>query len=308
MMKWSLKNEELMTLGLCLLVAVFVWIVGSIALKYFPHPHARNSFPIERRGRHASLKYHSLRTVVIIDPGHGGTDPGTLGVVNGHFVSEARYAYDVALRVRDLVKARGWVPVLTRYNDEMTGPDQASVNVILPFAGKNDCFTSDGKMVRSRVVGMKERLAIVSQTLKKYRWYHIVFVSIHFDNEPDKDMHGVHVIGPRDHLELASALETSFGREHRLRESHGAPYLPLMINGDKSHGVRNLYILDGENNPVRDRALIELGNFDNVHDLYSIRLPDTRQAEAALIVAGIAKFRCNSLCRKTLHPGVSAPG
>ena len=58
--------------------------------------------------------------VVVIDPGHGGTDPGVC--VDG--VAEADVALDVAARVEGRLAATGVVAVLTR--GAMSGPDIAS--------------------------------------------------------------------------------------------------------------------------------------------------------------------------------------
>jgi len=56
--------------------------------------------------------------VVVLDPGHGGTDPG----VTGYGLTEAEIALDVATRVQGRLAAIGVSPVLTRGAD--SGPDE----------------------------------------------------------------------------------------------------------------------------------------------------------------------------------------
>jgi N-acetylmuramoyl-L-alanine amidase len=51
---------------------------------------------------------------IVIDPGHGGRDPGALGAG----VSEAEVVLDVALRLEKLLRAAGVEVVLTRRTDE----------------------------------------------------------------------------------------------------------------------------------------------------------------------------------------------
>jgi N-acetylmuramoyl-L-alanine amidase len=57
---------------------------------------------------------------VVIDPGHGGHDPGALGPG----ITEAKVVVDVALRLENLLKAAGVDVVLTRRTDEYLPPEE----------------------------------------------------------------------------------------------------------------------------------------------------------------------------------------
>ncbi len=57
--------------------------------------------------------------VVVIDPGHGGPDPGTVG-----YIREKEVTLDIALRVRYLLEANGIKVVLTRDGDYDLAPPQ----------------------------------------------------------------------------------------------------------------------------------------------------------------------------------------
>lgn len=59
--------------------------------------------------------------VVVIDPGHGGIDPGAVG-----FVVEKEVTLDLALRLRGLLQKEGLEVVLTRSGDTHLSPDKAS--------------------------------------------------------------------------------------------------------------------------------------------------------------------------------------
>jgi N-acetylmuramoyl-L-alanine amidase len=52
---------------------------------------------------------------IVIDPGHGGENPGTRSVVHGSY--EKVFTLDWALRLRPLLERQGWRVVLTRTND-----------------------------------------------------------------------------------------------------------------------------------------------------------------------------------------------
>jgi N-acetylmuramoyl-L-alanine amidase len=53
--------------------------------------------------------------VIVIDPGHGGTDSGAKSVYNGH--TEKEYVLDWAKRLQALLVTNGWTVYLTRTND-----------------------------------------------------------------------------------------------------------------------------------------------------------------------------------------------
>ena len=59
--------------------------------------------------RKAALKRHKLTTVVI-DPGHGGKDPGAIG----KDYKEKDIAYSIALKLNNILKANGFKVVMTR--------------------------------------------------------------------------------------------------------------------------------------------------------------------------------------------------
>ena len=62
----------------------------------------------------------SRRYTVVVDPGHGGKDPGMKGpVVDGVAFSEARVTLEVSRRLRDALEAKGIQVVMTRTRDTL---------------------------------------------------------------------------------------------------------------------------------------------------------------------------------------------
>jgi N-acetylmuramoyl-L-alanine amidase len=57
----------------------------------------------------------SAAPVVVIDPGHGGTDAGARSVLGSHY--EKDYTLDWARRLQVLLATNGWLVFLTRSND-----------------------------------------------------------------------------------------------------------------------------------------------------------------------------------------------
>ncbi|MCD0161233.1 N-acetylmuramoyl-L-alanine amidase, partial [Deinococcus sp. 6YEL10] len=66
-----------------------------------------------------ALSASYVRPRVVIDPGHGGRDPGAVGLV-----TEKAVNLDIALRVRDLLTAAGVDVVLTRDSDRELSADK----------------------------------------------------------------------------------------------------------------------------------------------------------------------------------------
>ena len=60
--------------------------------------------------------------VIVLDPGHGGSDNGTENKPLG--LKEKVFTLDVGLRLKKLLEARGYKVVLTRTDDRQLGPDK----------------------------------------------------------------------------------------------------------------------------------------------------------------------------------------
>ncbi|HTX21563.1 MAG TPA: N-acetylmuramoyl-L-alanine amidase [Candidatus Aquilonibacter sp.] len=61
------------------------------------------------------LTFPSTNRVIVIDPGHGGSNHGTHSVLDGRF--EKEFTLDLALRLKPLLEAEGWTVFLTRTSD-----------------------------------------------------------------------------------------------------------------------------------------------------------------------------------------------
>ena len=104
----------------------------------------------------------------------------------------------------------------------------------------------------------------------------------------NSQLEGVHIVTPQKATpKIATAMAKEFEKKKRMRTRDGQKFLPLVESGDKSHGVRRLYILSGRN-PIKERVLVELGNFSNPTDHFRIRNPDVRE-EFADIMANALK-------------------
>jgi N-acetylmuramoyl-L-alanine amidase len=75
--------------------------------------------------------------VIVIDPGHGGSNTGTHSVLDGRF--EKEFTLDTALRLKPLLETNGWTVFLTRTSDSYV---TNSSRVVFATAHHADLFIS----------------------------------------------------------------------------------------------------------------------------------------------------------------------
>lgn len=114
---------------------------------------------------------------IVIDAGHGGADPGKVGV-NGAYEKDINLA--IALKLEKLLKASGINTVMTRTEDK-------------GLYSENDS--------NKKVQDMKNRLAIIEDAQPK------LAVSIHQNSYPDESVSGVQVFYYSDSIIGKEAAE-----------------------------------------------------------------------------------------------------
>ncbi len=180
--------------------------------------------------------------VIVIDPGHGGSDVGASNVYNGHF--EKEYALDEARILQALLISRGWTVFLTRSND-----------VFVPLA---------------------DRVAFAEKHQAS------LFISLHFNSAfPDRQQTGLetYCLTPAG---MSSSLTRGYTDNPALiypnnrfddlnlelaMQVHRAL---LEVNGHQDRGVRRarfLTVLQGQNRPA---ILVEGGYLSNPQEARQI--------------------------------------
>ncbi|MEK7464742.1 MAG: N-acetylmuramoyl-L-alanine amidase [Patescibacteria group bacterium] len=220
--------------------------------------------------------------VVVVDPGHGGADPGSSRILRGERVTENEYVYDVSLRVQRLIRERQGLALLTTKNGG--GEQNASPSKIV-VDRRDERFALDGTLVRAGKSGLSKRVEFGNQVSRRYPKHRQAWISIHFDVVgSSSDVQGIRIISADSSSRFVAALESTFRRVGRLREKH-----PVVESGDDAHGIRNLYVLRSVNR-IKDRVLIELGNFLNDDDLWRIRNPEVRELYAKEIASALERY------------------
>jgi N-acetylmuramoyl-L-alanine amidase len=193
--------------------------------------------------------------VIVIDPGHGGSNPGASSVLDGRL--EKEFTLDTALRLKPLLEAEGWTVFLTRSRDVYVS------NLFRPF------FTT--------------------------AHHADVFISLHFNSAaPDRKQAGVetYCFTPTGMPSTITRGYSDPWSEKSTSNESDAQNLQLAVKlqaalpramGMEDRGVRRvryIEVLRGQNCPA---LLIEGGYLSNPREAALIESPDYRQQLAQAI-------------------------
>lgn len=222
---------------------------------------------------------------VVIDPGHGGKDPGTVGA-NG--IQEKEVVLDVAKRLHKLLAPRTQIePFMTRTDDQF--------------------------------VSLQDRTAIAQQRGAD------LFVSIHVNSSPRKDTRGleVYVLGhasdadagataareneePGDGaVDVTSLIQSMLGDLSNTRREEQSLELADVLRQSVIRRVEGRYDLVDLGikrapfyvllNAGVPSILSELAFLSNAEDAARLRRPEFRQLIAEALAAGIVKYAASSV-------------
>ena len=197
--------------------------------------------------------------VIVIDPGHGGEDPGA--VVNGF--KEKDVNLQIALKVKSLLETAGAITIYTRDGD-------------LTLGNSADHRRSD----------LEARLQIASESNGD------IFISIHADSLEDTSRTGVVVFyGPASgylysHTRPLELIARSRNLALTLRDS-----LRIVASAD-DRGVRSVpyYLLGKIGIPA---VIAEVGTLTNYSEAIRLNDPNYQQQVAASIFSGILTYFIN---------------
>ncbi len=175
---------------LCLLVGILLF--GSAYIKR-----------IEQEQSAYTMKQENSSCIVVIDAGHGGADPGKVGV---NQVLEKEINLNIAIRLKELLEQNDITVVMTREEDKDLASENAS-------SRKNE--------------DLRARVQLIAQTAP------IVVVSIHQNSYPEEDVAGAQVFyysGSEEGKILGTIIQEQLKKEinndnHRVAKANKDYYL-----------------------------------------------------------------------------------
>lgn len=220
----------------------------------------------------------------VLDPGHGGIDPGTTvrakdGEGKTFTIVEDEYVYDITLRVYVLLKLNGADVTLTLLspNHLLRQNSPASSTFV---HDRNEVFNSAAWNKRDRPSAwpkggqkyLDARIDVARKAFKGVPADKQVFLSFHADNVP--------ALG-----EAVSLLY--FQNRHRtdtVSRAFARKLLPAMGAGARTKG-QNLGLL--RSNPARYKLLVEMRNLAYNDHIWAIRYDQLRQRDAEKVVKAL---------------------
>jgi N-acetylmuramoyl-L-alanine amidase len=234
----------------------------------------------------------SVRTVVI-DPGHGGRDPGATGIGG---VREK----DVNLRLSRLLEERlvrrGFKVVLTRDSDRSLDLEERTV--IAEAAGA-DLFVS----IHANASRRKRTKGIEIYYLDENHERHALEVSARENGVPRSEMDSLQKTLAKFRVEELSAHSA---RLARMVHSELVPGLSRRYKGIEDLGVKTgpFYVLFLSSIPS---ILVESGFLTNEHDAKLLRQRAYLERAADHIAAGVVRYR-DAGARLAAHPARRGTG
>lgn len=206
--------------------------------------------------------------------GHGGPDPGAIGIYKGRQLHEDEYAYDIILRLgRELLTRGAKVHIIIR--DKKDGIRNGHV---LANSKRETCMGDPIPL--NQVARLKQRCEWVDKLYRKDKGKYKRAVFIHVDSRSkgkQTDVFFYHAPGSAGGRRLAKSLHRTFDRKYDKHQPNRG------FRGTVSE--RNLYVL---RNTRPAAVFLELGNIQNKRDQQRLVLQNNRQALAKWIADGIA--------------------
>ncbi len=219
------------------------------------------------------------KLLIVIDPGHGGKDPGAIGTRG---TKEAAMNLDVATRLKSLLEAQGHTVVMTRTSDLYVSLDgrtkfanqkKADLFISIHFNANN---SSSINGFESYFLGMHrleyaKSVALAENSALKYDIEHKAY-------NPDAVLNDI----------IGSLLTNSFQKQSETLAGY-VQETSSSSSGFANRGVNQagFYVLKGCSMPS---VLIECGFLTNPTEEAKIRQPDYRQRIAKGIAGGVATY------------------
>lgn len=205
--------------------------------------------------------------------GHGGPDPGAIGIYQGQKLHEDEYAYDIVLRLGRELMMRG-AKVHFVIQDKKDGIRK---DAILKNSKRETCMGKEIPL--DQVARLRQRSQKIDQLYRGDKGSYKRAIFVHIDSRSQSkqtDVYFYHAPGSKQGKRLANRIRNTMQQKYK-RHQPGRGF-----RGTVSE--RNLYVL---RNTQPAGVYLELGNIRNSRDQQRLVLENNRQALANWIAEAI---------------------
>ena len=205
--------------------------------------------------------------------GHGGPDPGAIGIYQGRQLHEDEYAYDIVLRLGRELMMRG-AKVHFIIQDKKDG---IRSGYYLSNSKRETCMGQ--KIPLDQVQRLKQRCDWVDKLYKQDKSNYKRAIFVHVDSRSQgkqTDVYFYHAPGSKNGKRLATAIRSTLAAKYKKHQPGRG------FRGTVSD--RNLYVL---RHTLPAAVFLELGNIQNKRDQQRLVQENNRQALARWIAEGI---------------------
>ncbi|MUP39128.1 N-acetylmuramoyl-L-alanine amidase family protein [Labilibaculum euxinus] len=213
--------------------------------------------------------------VLYLVAGHGGPDPGAVGSISGHKITEDEYAYDIVLRMGEELLSHG-----AKVHFIIQDPNDGIRDAAYLKPDKDErCYPSQ-TIPRKHTPRLKQRAAainLLARNESKSAYQRLII--LHLDSRSKGNSTDVYFY---HHAVSSKGKDLALTLQQKMKDKYDEFQPNRGYEG--TVGTRRLYMLQTTTPPS---VFIELGNINNYNDQMRFIKAENRQALAMWLCEGI---------------------
>lgn len=216
-----------------------------------------------------------LGTVFYLASGHGGPDPGAIGRWGRQLLPEDEYAYDVTIRLAQILKQQGAKVYMIVHDPN----DGIRNNAVLKLDYDEVAYPNQ-RIPLNQTARLDQTTSAVNRLYARHKNRYQRFITIHVDSRSQGQTIDVFFY----HHDRSPSGKRLAKHIHQRFKTNYKRYQPSRPYSGKVSTRNTLYVVKNSHPPT---VFIELGNIQNRQDQRRFLIAANRQALASWMAQGI---------------------